>query len=195
MAVDPAMPFPGTRWLKRLLGALLMSGFAALLIAFITHRLSTEDAAETVTHIAENTSWTLNNIHHTATRNGKLEWQLDAGSARYSDTAQSAVLANPSVTFFQRRGKTVALTGKQGILDTDTKNIRVSDRVTMAFAPYILETDALHYLHASRQISTEGPVTVSGRGITIQADTMVVHLDSETILLNGHVKGMLSDVP
>jgi len=193
MEIDPGTVYSDTRWLKRLLVILLFSGLAGLLAVFISHRLTSEDAVETLGYIAENTGWALNNIRHTATRDGKLEWRLDAESAQYSDIEKAAVLENPSVTFFRSQGKTVALTGQQGILDTDAKDIKVSDHVTMAFAPYVLEADVLHYRHGSRQISTESPVKISGGGIAIQADTMVIYLDSEKVLLDGNVKGMIGD--
>ncbi len=51
---------------------------------------------------SEPASLSLNQLHHTATRDGIRQWTLDALSAIFIDEKHQAIVDEPSVVFFQR---------------------------------------------------------------------------------------------
>ena len=171
---------------------LMIVGSGALIAIFISYRYITDGTIDTLLRLPDDASLALSRIHHTATRNGIVEWQLNATSARYIDSETLAVLENPSVTFYIDRAK-ITLAARQGQMDTDSKDIRVTDTVTMAYARYTLEADALYYHHDARIISSETPVKLSGTSFTMRADTMVFDLKTNQTLLKGHIEGTLRE--
>jgi LPS export ABC transporter protein LptC len=172
---------------------LMIAGSGALIATFVGYRYLSGGATDIPFHLPDNASLALSSIHHTATRNGLVEWQLDADSARYIDSKKEAILENPSVTFHSNQKKTITLTARQGLLNTDSKDIRVTDNVRMDHAAYALETDSLYYQHDARTISSETPVKLSGDAFEVRADTMVFDLNTDQTLFQGRIEGTLRE--
>lgn len=171
----------------------MIAGSGAVVAVFIGYRYLMDGATNIPLRLPGNASLALNRIHQTATRNGIMEWQLDAASARYIDSKKQAVLENPSVTFYMDKEKKITLTAKQGWLNTDSKDIRVTDNVIMDYARYTLETDTLYYQHEARTIFSETPVRLSGDSFRMRADTMVFDLRTNQTLFQGHIEGTLRE--
>ena len=180
--------------LKRLLLLLVIAGPGTLIAVFVAYRHTGSGSGESFLRLPKDTAFVLNQIHQTATRNGVLDWQLDAATVRYSDTGEVAVLEDPSVVLYVGKENTdLRLTAKRGQLHTNTKDIRVSDHVTMTYSPYTFETDTLYYQHEARKIYAKTPVKVSGDLFYLRADAMVFDLGANQTSLTGHVKGTFGE--
>ena len=132
-------------------------------------------------------------ISHTATRNGKTEWQLEADSATYLMDGNQAVLTDLSVTFFLENDGKAFLKARKGILNTSTFDIDVSGNVEMENDGYRLETEQLRYCHDQRVVSSTTPVKLTGNGFDVLSDTLEIDLNTNRTLLNGHVKGTFNE--
>ncbi|MBN1841155.1 MAG: LPS export ABC transporter periplasmic protein LptC [Deltaproteobacteria bacterium] len=154
---------------------------------FRFHHLKKEPEAA-LSLLPEDSDIGLNRVHHTATRYGVREWVLDAESARYQKQENKTILKRVSVTFFLKDGKTVHLTGSEGVLLTDTKDMEISGDVVVRSSSNELKTERLYYDHKSRSISTDTPVVVSGEGIYLTGASMAFSFDTEQAMVSGGVK-------
>jgi len=191
MSKGPARRRP--RRVKGLLMALMIGSSAALVAVFVGYRYLTGGAGDAGLALPGSASLVLSRIHQTATRNGILEWELDAAGVRYIDASEEAVFESPSVTFFTDDSEKVTLTADRGTLHTSSKNLRVTDNVTMGYARYTLETKALYYDHGKRMIFADSPVNLSGSAFSIRADTMAFDLATNQTVFRGHIEGTLSE--
>jgi LPS export ABC transporter protein LptC len=179
-------------WKKRvLLYAVLgcLVGVGGLL--FLNRDLVVEEAATALLAPLDNQELTLNNIHHVATRDGRTEWTLDAESARYDRKGGRTLFKEVSATFFLEGGEEVQLSGRDGVLLTETKDMEVSGGVTVRSGPYELNTEQLFYAHGTRTISTELPVRIRGDLLTMTGESMVFNLDTDLLVVSGQVEAVL----
>jgi hypothetical protein len=62
-------------------------------------------------------------IHQSATRDGRMEWSLDAASAQYLLPEKKVLLKDLFVTFFTQDGQKVYLTARRGTVKTDSHDM------------------------------------------------------------------------
>lgn len=141
--------------------------------------------------IKDGANLSLGKIKQTATRDGKKEWSLEAGSAHYIENEKKAVLKDLFVTYFLKDGREVYLDADQGILNTDTNDIEVSGHVVVRSLEYRLITDRLNYEQARRLIFCNDPVQIEGNSTKITADSLTFDLNANKIVLSGNVVAAL----
>jgi LPS export ABC transporter protein LptC len=132
-------------------------------------------------------------IHHTATRKGKKEWSLEAGSANYIGKTSQMVLNDLTVTFFLDDASEITLTADKGNLKTDSNDIEVSGNVVVTNREYKLLTEGLNYAHDRRVLYSTAPVTISGPETHLTADKMSVDLNTKKVTLEGSVETTLAN--
>ena len=169
-------------------GIVLMIGL--LVVVFIKYREYTENPAKIVEAIPEGTDIAIGEIRHTAVKDGRKEWSLEAASANYRDSAKEALFNDVKVVFFLENDREVMVQGQQGHLQTDTNDIEISGDVTVEDAAYKLAAQKIIYHHDGRNIAIPVPVTITGQSFELRADRMTVDLSSETALLTGRVNGV-----
>jgi LPS export ABC transporter protein LptC len=141
--------------------------------------------------IKDGANLSLGKIKQTATRDGKKEWSLEAGSAHYIENEKKAVLKDLFVTYFLKDGREVYLDADQGILNTDTNDIEFSGHVVVRNKEYRLITDRLNYEQARRFIFCNDPVRIEGNSTKITADSLSFDLNANKIILSGNVVAAL----
>ena len=171
------------------LGILVLSGF--LVRGYIAYRDIRENPAKLIEAIPEGANIVLGEVRHTAVREGKKEWVLEAASANYSESASEAVFTDVQVTFFMDNGDEVHLKGNKGIINTSSNDMQVSGKVRVVMNEYALETEIIEYNHEMRHIASQSPVHILGREFELRADAMEVDLASETALFSGAVEGQI----
>lgn len=192
MAVRKVFTRKYPKRLRRVLLAVIIVTSAVLVAAFIGYRQRDDDPIGQLLPFLGQGGIALNRVHQEATRNGVLEWRLDADAVRYINETKQAILEAPSVTFFLENRDRVILKAEQGRLDTDSKDIRVTDNVIMDHDRYSLETDTLYYRHKDRRIYATTPVKITGETMRIRADTMVFDLHTRRTVFKGNIEGTFS---
>jgi len=182
----------GSKKLKRFLLAIIFVALGAVIITFSVYRQKPDknELPEPVTQKDADVS--LGKIHHTATKDGKPQWRLDADSAAYDNKKQSAKLKNIKLTFFVENRNPIYLTADKGGLNTRTNNIEVSGNVLSTHDDYQLKTEKLEYNHKKEILFTNVPVDISGEGHQIIANTMHFDLNSNKAQFEGNVKGIFN---
>jgi len=134
----------------------------------------------------------INNFHHTATREGKTQWRLEARSAEFLSEENRVRLTDIHVVFFLHSSPSQAtLTADKGILNLNTNDMAVSGHVTVDNARYQLKTETLQYNRDSHIISSQNTVHIVGPAIQLTADALKVNLATGTLECRGHVKGTI----
>ena len=135
----------------------------------------------------------INNFQHTATREGKIQWRLEAESASFFSDNKRVRLKNIRVIFFPKSAESeTRLDADSGILDIQTHDMDIMGNIIIKNQQYRLRTETLHYSHELHIISTKKPVNIVGPSIQLRANTMKVDLKKGEMKCKGNVEGMIN---
>lgn len=129
-------------------------------------------------------------IHQTSTRDGKLEWSLDAGSAHYVENEKAVFFKDISVVFYQEDGKKIYLTADEGLLNTSSNDIVVTGNVVIQNQDYKMVTEKLKYRHTERLIVAKNRINISSSAGKIAANALRFDLNTNNVELTGDVKSL-----
>ncbi len=182
---------PRTAAKYALLAAFLLL-LALLLFFFLRHVTGGRDTEKPTGPGQTDAALSINQFRHTATREGRTEWILEAASAEYF-TENRVRLKDLTLTFFPAGDQPeTRLKAKKGRLDLKSQNMDVSGRIIVENRRYRLETETLHYSRDSHIISTQTPVRIEGQALALEADTLSFNVKTGEIICRGNVKGTLS---
>lgn len=134
----------------------------------------------------------LGKIHQVSTRDGVVQWSLDAQSAQVQQKKNIVTLKKIAVTFFLKNGQKAHLTADKGILRADSSDMDVYGNVVLHYDNFTLETDMLKYRHKKRLVFTDTPVLISDNLSRLMADSAYFDLNSTKSDFRGNVEGYLS---
>jgi lipopolysaccharide export system protein LptC len=177
--------------LKLILGTVMVFILAAVAVLYIHFKQQDETAGVTLPPMATKAIMSLARVHQTATKDGVVQWELNADSAELDSDTGRMVLRAPQVRFFLEDGTQVQLTAEQGELNTHSNNMQMRGNVQVRNDRYTLTTDALAYQHADRILRTDAPVQIVGQMVEIQAAAMTYDLKTDRAQFSGQVKGMI----
>jgi len=168
----------------------LVVALLSLTAIFIHSRRVLENPQRLIEALPDNANLSINDIHHTATRDGKTEWTLDADSARYVDAKKTVLLSNLAMTFFLENQSKVELRADNGLLQTESKDVTVSGNVVVNQNSTRLNTNRLLYHHDQRLLATDQPVEISADSFHLTADSMSLDLERNRAVFKGRVRGV-----
>ena len=170
---------------------LVVAGISAVFISY--RKVMTRGEAQ-LAKLSENVSISIGTVHHTATREGVTEWQLDAESAEYVPGKQEVLFKKVSAVFFVEKDRKVTLVADQGILKKDTNDIEVTGNVLVKDEVFQLKTSQLLYEHKSRIMASSSRVEVKSDTWDLEADSMKLDLNTRKTRFEGKVKGIYSEM-
>lgn len=132
-------------------------------------------------------------VEHTATRNGRIEWRLQADEVRYLNQEKKAIFHEVSITFFSQNNEEIHLAARKGEIDTETQNIRASGGVQVERGGYLLKAPQMSYFHDRKMFVAREGVRVASEGSRLSANAMTFYLDSNIVDLQGNVEGITSE--
>ncbi len=177
--------------IKQILISLITVSFVLMIAIFITDRHSTE-ISDSIS-LRKSADIAIDKVQQTAVRDGITEWTLKAVSAKLTDAQKQAVFEKPAVTFFLKDGKTLSMTAKQGVVETDSNSIEAKGKVRLTQEKYQLETEKLRYENDKRMFSANVPVSISGQDVHLSADAMSYDVNTNQLFFKGNVKGIFSE--
>lgn len=184
-----------TTRIKRLLSSVVVISVGVVAWIFFQSRQGTDQLTIPLPDKATQSILTLSRIHQTATKDGNIQWELEAGSAALEPGSGKMVLKGPLVDFFLKDGTRVNLKADTGILDTNSSDIKVKGNVRVVYDQYTLITEALAYHHDHRRLETMQPVRITGQLFNLKAAGMTYDLDAGQATFNGAVKGTIHEKP
>ena len=181
---------------KKIILALVMVPAAMLVgvgIFFFSNRII--DAPHTLTdvQIDSEAALKLNLMKQVSKKHGITEWELEAATATLMKKQDKAVLTDVQVIFHTKDDQKVFLTSDQGKLDTRSHDMQFLGNVEIRHLTYLLKTDKLHYKKKPHIIYSDVRVRLEDPYSVLEADTMEIALNQNTIVLQGHVKGNFSE--
>jgi LPS export ABC transporter protein LptC len=180
---------------KLTLTLVLGLSLGAVLFYFLHFRQSQNLTQRPLTQAAAKAAMALSKVRQTATKDGIVQWKLEADTAEMDADTGQMVLQSPEINFFLEDGSQVHLTAQKGILHTRDNNMEVQGNVHLRSDRYTLVTEALAYDNERRVITTSQAVRINGKTIQLNAATMTYDLTTNQALFGGPVKGILNENP
>ncbi|MGZ3721342.1 MAG: LPS export ABC transporter periplasmic protein LptC [Bdellovibrionales bacterium] len=110
-----------------------------------------------------NVDQSLKGMHMIETQEGRKEWELWSDKATSLKSQELLQLETVKAIFFSDSGVTFTVTGKQGLVQTKSKNLRVEgDVVTRSSNGYTFRSEVMEYASAGRSLSAPGHVEMFG---------------------------------
>ena len=184
-----------TTKIKRLLSLTVVISVGLVVWIFIQSRQGQHLLTIPLPDKATQSILALSRIHQTATKDGAIQWELEAGSAELEPGSGKMVLKDPLVDFFLKDGTRVNLKASKGILNTKNNNIEVRGNVEVVFDRYTLNTETLVYNHQTRRLQAREPVRITGQSFNLKAAGMVYDLETSQATFNGDVNGTIYEKP
>jgi LPS export ABC transporter protein LptC len=122
-------------------------------------------------------------------KQGKKTWELDAKAIQQYQGQNIILLEDVKVTFFTKDGRSFILSGNQGKVYQDSKNMElVGDVVLTSSDGYRLKTYSVSYQHANKKVTTSDPVEIEGKEIQVVGKGMQVDMEAKTIKILSQAK-------
>jgi LPS export ABC transporter protein LptC len=144
--------------------------------------------------LSEKAAISIGEVHHTATRDGKTEWRLDAKTAEYAPGSGKVFFRDLTAVFYMRDNREITLTADRGVLEKDTNDIEVSGNVLVIDERFRLKTQRLAYEHGPKVIYTRQAVRVVSEAWDLEADSMSMDLDTQNMRFEGKVRGTFDEM-
>jgi len=184
-----------TRQLKLILGAVMILALTAVAVVFVHFKRQGDPAGVNMPPMAAKAIMSLARVHQTATKDGVVQWEMDAESAQLESESGRMVLQAPKVRFFLEDGTQVHLTAAQGVLNTRSNNMQVQGNVQVRNDRYTLITEALAYQHEDRLLRADAPVQIVGQALDLKAAAMTYDLKTNRAQFSGRVEGTVYEGP
>ena len=134
----------------------------------------------------------LEKVRFVEDKRGEKTWELEAKSVHQYQAQNIMVLEDVKVTFYAKEGRTFFLTGKQGKVYQDSKNVElVGDVVLTSSDGYRLKTHSVSYRHLQKIASSPDPVEIEGEQIRLTGKGMLVNMEDKTFKILSQVKTQL----
>ena len=179
--------------IRRLLIGLIVVTACGVVGIFLAYRSVKQAPEKLLEMLPEGEKVALGKVEHTATRDGKTEWHLEAASAEIREADKQVVFSDLKVVFYLKSDRQVHLAADQGILQTESNNIEVNGQVVVQDANYQLNTEQLYYDHENHRMTTTVPVEIKSNKATLVANSMEYDIEADKTYFQGDVKGTFSD--
>ena len=153
------------------------------------------DAVEKVSDLStEGADMKLKKIRFVEDKQGQKTWELEAESVHQYQEQNIMVLEDVKVTYYAKEGRIIYITGKQGKVYQDSKNVDLSGDVVLTSSDgYRLKTDSASYRHSENIVSTADPVEIEGEQIRLTGKGMLVNVEAKTFKVLSQVKTHLKE--
>jgi LPS export ABC transporter protein LptC len=134
----------------------------------------------------------LTDIHITETdSDGLLTWELWAKKALYTIKDEEAILTDFTASFYSMQGDKITLRGDKGEFFHNSRNIKIKGDISVKVQAYDLKTQSIDYDGEKRLAASETPVTITGPEFSLDASSMLIDINRQTIRFSGGVTSQL----
>ena len=161
----------------------------AVLVSLLTN-LRGKKAPEAVEKVStEGADMQLKKIRFVEDKQGQKTWELEAESVNQYQEQNMLVLEDVKLTFYTKEGRVIYLTGKQGKVYQDSKDVDLTGDVVLTSSDgYQLKTHSASYRHSEKVVRTSDPVEIDGEQIQLTGKGMLVDVEAKTFKILSQVK-------
>ena len=166
-----------------------LSGFIALSIAVLAVlvyiRYRSANTYKVVMTPDKRFDVQIEKVHYSGTKEGRVEWELDAARARRSKDGDLVILDDVSLTFYSKDGTKYLLTSREGDYRESAGEVTVNGDVVLVSADngYRLTTDTLKYSMKTRLVTTDARVRITSKNMAVDGVGLVGETDAEKFRL------------
>ncbi len=133
----------------------------------------------------------IDKFHYSGNKEGRVEWVLDADTARRTEGGDLIVLDKLKLVFYTKSGRPYTLTAKEGRYRESTEEIEVEKDVKVeSDEGYRMETDSLRYSVNSRVLSTDARVVITSKDMDVTGVGLRSDVDKGRIILQKNIKAV-----
>lgn len=170
------------RWARAGLLALSLV-LASFLVYLLATRTEPVPASQDSQGALDRADAGIDQFTFTQSKDGTVQWQVQAQRARVFESEKRAMLEDVQVTLFGKKGWELKLAGDEGTIDTEKRDFLLAKRagtiVVQLESGYTIYTNHLAWADERREISTQDPVQITGHGLDVTGQGFVGKLDSE----------------
>ena len=178
------------RRLKWGLYLIMILATGVIMAIFIGYRFLSKHPELLLPLVEQSADLSIGRVHQTSTQNGIPQWTLDAKSARFFEERKETVFEAPEIIFHAKNNQKVYLNADQGILDMNTNDMLIKGNVTVNNDDYTLKALSLSYNNKMQRIIADTPVKISGKSVSLTANSMSVNLETGKTVFKGKVEGI-----
>jgi LPS export ABC transporter protein LptC/lipopolysaccharide transport protein LptA len=177
---------------KFILGALIilivMGIVAALYVSSRKLKEAEDKPAETTVTESGPPSIEAEKLKYTESEGGKTLYEIESGQAKFFKDESRTEFSDIRVTFIYQDKYEIVVTGKRGVLNTDTKDITVYDNVEItAASDYTMTSDTLSYNADRNEIYTDDVITVTGPKADFSGKGLKFNMDAEELRILSNI--------
>jgi len=122
-------------------------------------------------------------------KHGRKTWELEAKSIQQYEDENVMVVEEVKVTFYGKDGSSYILSGDQGKVYQNSKNIELKGDVVLSSSEgYWLRTQSVAYNHQKKKATTPDPVKIEGEQVWLEGVGMEVDMEAQTFKILHQVK-------
>lgn len=134
-------------------------------------------------------------VRYSGTKAGRVEWELEADSARRSKGEDLTILENVLVTFYAKDGAAWTLSSREASFREAAGEIDATGDVVIKSSGegYTINTERLTFLLKDKLIKTEERVRMTSRGADLEGTGMRARVDQKSFRLLKDVRAVFKD--
>ncbi len=137
----------------------------------------------------------MSGIHYSSTKDGQVEWVLDAKSATTYKGGEKTLFDAVRLVFYASDATTYKLTAKEGRVDESTGEVVVEGDVHVESldGTYSLKTDLLNYSSEMKRFETDRAIEIVASGMDVTGIGLMIDIDSEVLEVRKEVRAVLRE--
>lgn len=161
------------------------------LVVLVSVHYRTQNSYKVVLNEDKRLEVKIDKVHYSGTRDGRVEWELTADSARRSKDEDLTVLDAVEAKFFSRSGVSYTLTANEGRFREAAGEIYAyGDVKVLSGEGYTLESVELKYSIKQKEITSAEKVVFKSGNMDIEGYGLFVDIEGGRVLLNREVKAV-----
>jgi LPS export ABC transporter protein LptC len=135
----------------------------------------------------------LNNIHLTESKSGRLVWEMNANTAVVDKNNRCTIMKPVSLKFYGQNGDVFSLKGKSCKVDTNSKNIFVEGKTNITSQKGLtLCAENLWWDSGKEILFMPGQVFIKYQGIEIQGSQMKIDINTKNFKIEKGVTTIIT---
>lgn len=133
----------------------------------------------------------IDRIHYSGTSAGKLEWEMEASSAKRSKDDDLTYLRSVKVTYYPKKGSPYTMTADDATFREATGEISASGSVVVeSKGGYRFSAQSVRYSMKTRELTTDDAVELRYSGLDLKGEGLHAELENGRFRLFKNVKAV-----
>ncbi|MFQ5735727.1 MAG: LPS export ABC transporter periplasmic protein LptC [Thermodesulfobacteriota bacterium] len=134
----------------------------------------------------------IDNIHYSGTKQGRVEWELVADSAKRARGVDLTVFSNVTATFYPKGGPAYTLEAREGSYVEAAGVVRVSGDVRLNSKDgFAMRTESLKLMMETKEVTSRDPVRLTSGVMDVEGTGFFADLDTGRLRILRDVRAVI----